>query len=115
MTEVEGTDDQADPSGWTYDGHEALVTVHVTDDGEGKLKATVSYNNDDATTDADKAVDNAAAFTNSYSTSSTNADTGSADVQLTKVLEGKAWEGDSFMFQIAADKSNSDAPDARGN
>ena len=62
MTEVEGTDDQADPSGWTYDGHEALVTVHVTDDGEGKLKATVSYNNDDATTDADKAVDNAAAF-----------------------------------------------------
>ena len=110
VTEVEGTDDQADPSGWTYDGHEALVTVHVTDDGEGKLKATVSYNNDDATTDADKAVDNAAAFTNSYSTSSTNADTGSADVQLTKVLEGKAWEGDSFMFQIAADKSNSDAP-----
>lgn len=110
VTEVEGTDDQADPSGWTYDGHEALVTVRVTDDGEGKLKATVSYNNDDATTDADKAVDNAAAFTNSYSTSSTNADTGSADVQLTKVLEGKAWEGDSFMFQIAADKSNSDAP-----
>ena len=110
VTEVEGTDDQADPSGWTYDGHEALVTVHVTDDGEGKLKATVSYNNDDATTDADKAVDNAAAFTNSYSTSSTNADTGSADVQLTKVLEGKAWEGDSFMFQIAADKSNPDAP-----
>lgn len=110
VTEVEGTDDQADPSGWTYDGHETLVTVHVTDDGEGKLKATVSYNNDDATTDADKAVDNAAAFTNSYSTSSTNADTGSADVQLTKVLEGKAWEGDSFMFQIAADKSNSDAP-----
>lgn len=110
VTEVEGTDDQADPSGWTYDGHETLVTVHVTDDGEGKLKAMVSYNNDDATTDADKAVDNAAAFTNSYSTSSTNADTGSADVQLTKVLEGKAWEGDSFMFQIAADKSNSDAP-----
>lgn len=110
VTEVEGTDDQADPSGWTYDGHEALVTVRVTDDGEGKLKATVSYNNDDATTDADKAVDNAAAFTNSYSTSSTNADTGSADVQLTKVLEGKAWEGDSFMFQIAADKSNPDAP-----
>lgn len=100
VTEVEGTDDQADPSGWTYDGHEALVTVHVTDDGEGKLKATVSYNNDDATTDADKAVDNAAAFTNSYSTSSTNADTGSADVQLTKVLEGKAWDGDSFTFEI---------------
>lgn len=100
VTEVEGTDDQADPSGWTYDGHEALVTVRVTDDGEGKLKATVSYNNDGATTNADKSVTNAAAFTNSYSANSTDADTGSANVQLTKVLEGKAWDGDSFTFEI---------------
>lgn len=109
VTEVEGTDGQADPSGWTYDGHEAFVTVHVTDDGEGKLEATVSYNNDGAT-EADEAVDNAAAFTNAYSASSTDADTGSANVQLTKVLEGKAWDGDSFTFQIAADESNPDAP-----
>lgn len=110
VTEVEGTDDQADPSGWKYDGHEAFVTVHVTDDGEGKLKAKVSYNNEKATTDADKGVTNAAAFTNAYSASSTDADTGSANVQLTKVLEGKAWDGDSFTFQIAADESNPDAP-----
>lgn len=110
VAEVEGTDDQADPSGWKYDGHEAFVTVHVIDDGEGKLEATVSYNNDGATTEADKAVDNAAAFTNAYSASSTDADTGSANVQLTKVLEGKAWDGDSFTFQIAADESNPDAP-----
>lgn len=100
VTEVEGTDDQADPSGWTYDGHEAFVTVHVTDDGEGKLEATVSYNNDGATTEADKAVDNAAAFTNAYSASSTDADTGSAEAKLTKVLEGKTWDGDSFTFEI---------------
>lgn len=100
VTEVEGTDGQADPSGWTYDGHEAFVTVHVTDDGEGALEATVSYDNDGATTEADKAVDNAAAFTNAYSASSTDADTGSANVQLTKVLEGKAWDGDSFTFEI---------------
>lgn len=100
VTEVEGTDGQTDPSGWTYDGHEAFVTVHVTDDGEGKLEATVSYNNDGATTEADKATDNAAAFTNAYSASSTNADTGSAEAKLTKVLEGKAWNGDSFTFEI---------------
>lgn len=100
VTEIEGTDDQADPSGWKYDGHEAFVTVHVTDDGEGKLKATVSYNNEKATTDADKAVDNAAAFTNAYSASSTDADTGSAEAKLTKVLEGKTWDGDSFTFEI---------------
>lgn len=100
VTEVEGTDGLADPSGWTYDGHEAFVTVHVTDDGEGKLEATVSYDNTGAKTDADKGVDNAAAFTNAYSASSTDADTGSANVQLTKVLEGKAWNGDSFTFEI---------------
>lgn len=100
VTEIEGTDDQADPSGWKYDGHEAFVTVHVTDDGEGKLEATVSYNNDGATTEADKAVDNAAAFTNAYSASSTDADTGSAEAKLTKVLEGKTWDGDSFTFEI---------------
>lgn len=100
VTEVEGTDDQADPSGWKYDGHEAFVTVHVIDDGEGKLKATVSYNNDGATTEADKAVTNAAAFTNAYSASSTDADTGSAETKLTKVLEGKTWDGDSFTFEI---------------
>lgn len=100
VTEIEGTDDQADPSGWKYDGHEAFVTVHVTDDGEGKLKAMVSYNNEKATTDADKAVDNAAAFTNAYSASSTDADTGSAEAKLTKVLEGKTWDGDSFTFEI---------------
>ena len=110
VTEVEGTDGLADPSGWTYDGHEAFVTVHVRDDGEGALEATVSYDNDGATTEADKAVDNAAAFTNAYSTTSTDADTGSANVQLTKVLEGKAWNGDSFTFQIAADESNPNAP-----
>ena len=100
VTEVEGTDDQADPSGWKYDGHEAFVTVHVTDDGEGKLEATVSYNNDGATTDADRGVTNAAAFTNAYSASSTDADTGSAEAKLTKVLEGKTWDGDSFTFEI---------------
>lgn len=100
VTEVEGTDNQADPSGWTYDDHEAFVTVHVTDDGEGKLDATVSYNNEGAITEADKAVDNAAAFTNAYSASSTEADTGSAEAKLTKVLEGKAWDGDSFTFEI---------------
>lgn len=75
---VENDTDKA-PGGWTYDKHEATVTVTVTDqDFDGQLDATVTYDNTGATTDADKAVDNAAAFTNSYSTSSTDADTGSA-------------------------------------
>ncbi|CDD76730.1 rhs family protein [Cryptobacterium sp. CAG:338] len=97
---VENDTDKA-PGGWTYDKHEATVTVTVTDqDFDGQLDATVTYDNTGATTDADKAVDNAAAFTNSYSTSSTDADTGSAEAKLTKVLEGKVWDGDSFTFEI---------------
>lgn len=97
---VENDVDKA-PGGWTYDKHEATVTVTVTDqDFDGQLDATVTYDNADATTDADKAVDDAAAFTNSYSASSTDADTGSAEAKLTKVLEGKAWDGDSFTFEI---------------
>ena len=56
-------------NGWTYDEHASYATVTVTDtDHDGFLEASVSYNNDDATADADKAVDNAAAFTNAYTT-----------------------------------------------
>ncbi|WP_239463267.1 Spy0128 family protein [Collinsella intestinalis] len=111
VTEVEGTDDQADPSGWKYDGHEAFVTVHVTDDGEGKLGATVSYNNDGAT-DADKGVTNAAAFTNTY-TGSGELD-GATDLVVTKNLVGRDWTADDeFTFSIAAgDPTTQQAVDA---
>ncbi|OUO63547.1 FctA domain-containing protein [Collinsella sp. An268] len=111
VTEVEGTDDQADPSGWTYDGHEAFVTVHVTDNGEGKLGATVSYNNDGAT-GADKGVTNAAAFTNTY-TGSGELD-GATDLVVTKNLVGRDWTADDeFTFSIAAgDPTTQQAVDA---
>ena len=55
--------------GWTYDEHKSKVTINVTDtDFDGYLEASISYDNTDATTDLDKAVDTAAAFTNKYST-----------------------------------------------
>ena len=90
--------------GVTYDGHSATVTVSVTDtDHDGKLEATVSYDNGEATTDTDKQVKDAAAFTNTYDAGETTVDTGSADVQLTKVLEGKDWgKDDAFTFKIEA-------------
>ena len=53
--------------GVTYDNHVATVTVTVTEDeAAGKLSAQVTYNNNTALNDSDKAVQNAAAFTNTY-------------------------------------------------
>lgn len=57
---------EKDPTGWTYDTHEATVTVNVTDtDFDGYLEASVSYDNSEAPSDADKTAQ-AAAFTNKY-------------------------------------------------
>lgn len=81
ITEVGAADFNAgdNRNGWTYDEHEAIVTVTVTDENfDGRLDAAVSYDNRNAITDADKAVDNAAAFTNAYTTT---------PVELTKDAE----------------------------
>lgn len=98
------TETKGSLGGVTYDGHSATVTVSVTDDDhDGKLEAVVSYDNDAATTEADKQVTDAAAFTNIYDAGEITVDTGKADVQLTKVLEGEAWgENDAFTFKIEA-------------
>lgn len=100
---------KGDLGGVTYDGHTATVTVSVTDtDHDGKLEASVSYDNSTATTDADKNVGNAAAFTNTYDAGETTVDTGKVDVELTKVLENKVWDGDEFSFKIEAVSNTAD-------
>lgn len=99
--------------GVTYDTHTANVTVTITDkdyDGFLEVDSIVYDNNTEGAAEADKALTNIAAFTNVYDAGSTDVDTGKADFQLTKVLEGKAWNGDEFTFQIAADESNPGAP-----
>lgn len=90
-----------DRAGWTYDEHEAIVTVSVTDDDfDGQLEAEVSYDNSKATTDADEAVDNAAAFTNKYEAGSTTLN-GSTDFKGTKTIEGRnGIEGETFGFTL---------------
>lgn len=104
ITEVGASEFNAGDSrgGWTYDEHEAFVTVTVTDDNfDGQLDAAVSYDNTGATADADKAVDNAAAFTNKYEAESATL-TGSADFKGTKTIEGRnGLEGETFEFQLA--------------
>ena len=87
--------------GITYDEHTAKVTVTIEDkDYDGFLEASIDYDNSAAETEADKLVKNAAAFTNTYDAGSTDVNTGEADVQLTKILEGKTWNGDRFKFTL---------------
>ena len=102
-------------NGWTYDEHASYATVTVTDtDHDGFLEASVSYNNDDATADADEAVDYAAAFTNAYTTTpaelTKDADSG---IGVQKHVEG-APNSTNFTFTATfnADASVKRAADA---
>lgn len=90
--------ENATSNGVTKDGHTAMVTITVTDDGEGRLSASAQYdNNVDGATEDDKKVTSAAAFTNTY-----KAEGSFAGVSVTKTLAGRDWQdGDSFEFQIA--------------
>ena len=63
----------------------------VADNGEGQLVAEVKYDNDDATTDADQQVNNAAAFTNTYKAGSGTLD-GSTYLKASKTLTGRDWQ-----------------------
>lgn len=77
---------------------ERTVTVTVTDDGKGTLTATVKHDNSNATTDADKQVTNAAAFTNTYDAASTG-DKVPAGFTLTKEFTGHEWTAD-YAFEF---------------
>lgn len=91
--------------GITYDSHEVTVTVTVTDtDHDGKLDVpTVSYNNSEVgTTEADKEVTNAAAFSNTYATvpGTTEEISTLTEFGLTKQLTGIDWGDRKFTFSI---------------
>lgn len=91
--------------GVTYDTHTTGVTVIVADtdsdaDGtkEGKLVATVTYNNTAATTEADRILTDKAAFTNVYAASA------SAPINIsgTKTLTGRDMRDGEFFLNIEA-------------
>lgn len=98
ITETKGT-----LGGVTYDEHTAQVTVVVKDtdtnnDGimDNELVATVSYDNSAATTVADKAVTNKAAFTNTYRADTSNAIT----LTGTKKLTGRDMKAGEFFLNV---------------
>ncbi len=79
--------------GMTYDRHTAKVTVVVTDDGNGKLKAAVSYDNGTVSDAADRAV-----FKNKYEAS--HAYSTSGGLQVEKVMNGRVMKAGEFAFTI---------------
>ena len=99
VNETKPTD--ADKTGIAYDGHTSTVTYTVTDieNGKhtGKLTASVAYDNKQATTDADRQVTDAAAFTNIYAASGTY-----AGIDVTKTLVGIPLKNGMFPFTIEA-------------
>ncbi len=88
-------------NGITYDTHTALVTVTVTDKG-GALVATAAYDNTTALTAEDKAVANAAAFTNTYKAEGVLMTP--STILVNKTLQGREWKTtDDFTFSIWPD------------
>lgn len=85
--------------GVTYDKHTAKVTVTVTEDEKtGTLSAEVEYDNSAAVPDSDKAVQNAAAFTNTYT--AVFVDSTAVNLNGTKTLTGKTLTDSMFYFTI---------------
>lgn len=99
VNETRPTD--ADKTGISCDDHTSTVTYTVTDiengTHTGKLTASVAYDNKQATTDADRQVTGAAAFTNTYAASGTY-----AGIDVTKTLVGTPLENGRFPFTIEA-------------
>ena len=101
ITEV-GASTGNTPAGWTYDTHESFATVKVTDNGEGQLTATVSYDNSKAVAGADKKCTTAAAFTNSYTpdeTTTTDDTSVDTNIKVTKQVTG-APAAEAFTFKL---------------
>lgn len=97
----EKASENVDKTGISYDDHTSTVTYTVTDiengTHTGKLTASVAYDNKQATTDADRQVTGAAAFTNTYTASGTY-----AGIDVTKTLVGTPLKNGMFPFTIEA-------------
>ena len=103
VREVLPTDDDAavdgtQKDGVTYDEHVVTITITVTDTDEkgnydGKLHASVSYDNSDAT--------DVAVFTNTYDAGSiTLGGEGNAKIEATKTLTGRPQTAGEFKFTV---------------
>ena len=97
--EYEITETNGGLGGVAYDKHTAKVTVTVTEDtATGTLSADVEYDNSAAGNGSDKAVQDAAAFTNTYN-AVFDTDT-TVNLNGTKELTGKTLTDNAFYFIV---------------
>ena len=100
--EISETNPTGEDNGWTYDGHTAKVTVTFHQvEGTNELVADVAYDNSDALTEDDEAEQNAAAFTNTYSATTTY-----AGLEIVKEMSGRDLADNEFSFSIVPAEGN---------
>lgn len=88
-------------TGLYYDETNHVVTIDVTDDGNGQLKVA---------TEVDGKPGNVVSFVNKYRAQDVSFDTATA--QLKKILEGRDWlDSDSFTFNLKALTDGAPMPD----
>lgn len=90
---IDETTEKTD-GGWTYDTDTEEVTVHVKDDGQGKLYIESIDNN-------------APTFENVYQLQPAKFRAARFQLQGNKVLDGRSWEtGDEFTFTLTAGRGD---------
>lgn len=78
--------------GVTYDGDTVIITVTVTDNGSGKLMATVAKTGEDAN----------ASFTNTYDSTIHYGADGNGGLEITKQLNNRDMTAGQFTMTVAA-------------
>lgn len=88
--------------GITYSDNVAHLEITLRDDGKGNLTATRTLTDDEGTVVFDDKGDlkTPATFTNVYTPGAVEMDPTAAGFSFTKVLKGKAWDGDEFAFTL---------------
>lgn len=91
-------------SGMTYDSNICTVTVDVTDNHDGTLKADVTYSNSAHSSVADKAQ-----FNNTYEASMNYGAEGAGGIVVTKTLNDRSEANNTFLFTITGENEEDTA------
>lgn len=86
------------PAGYTYDDHASKVTVKVTDSGDGRLTASVDYDDGDC-----------CVFKNSYTAKSVTV-YGADSFAFKKELSGRDLNANEFSFTISSEDKGAPLP-----
>lgn len=94
----------ANGSGMTYDSNVCTVTVDVSDNHDGTLKADVTYSNNVNSSVTDKAQ-----FNNTYEATMNYGAEGAGGIVVTKTLNNRDEANNTFLFTITGETKEDDA------